>query len=144
VSDEPDEPHASSSAAPASPAAPADVAPAAAAADPVFEALWKRVLETWSDDKAHNALLEHAIRAEQLPVAAGRYRALKDDSEKGERARKRLDAIVIAATQMMMAMKSPPARGRVPWPVTLFAVLVCFALLTWLAWVVFHRHRYPQ
>jgi hypothetical protein len=115
-----------------------------ASADPVFDALWKRVLEAWDDDKTHNALLEHAIRAGELPEAAGRYRALRDDPEKGARAKKRLDAIVIAATQMMMAQKSPPTRARVPWPLTVLAVLVCFALLTWLAWVVFHRHRYPQ
>jgi hypothetical protein len=139
-----DEESAAKTAAPAPDAAPGAAAAASAAADPVFEALWKRVLESWNDDKAHNALLEHAIRAEQLPEAAGRYRALKDDAEKGERARKRLDAIVIAATQMMMAMKSPPPRGRVPWPLTMLAAFVCFAMLIWLAWVVFHRHRYPQ
>jgi hypothetical protein len=114
--------------------------------DPVFDALWKRVLEAWDDDKTHHALLDHALRAERLPDAAGRYRALKDDPQKGERAKKRLDAIVLAATQMMMAQKSPaPQRGRVPWPITMIAALVCVALLVWLSWVVFHRHpeRFP-
>jgi hypothetical protein len=107
--------------------------------DPVFEALWSRVLEAWDDEKTHAALLEHAIREQRLPDAAGRYRALKDDATKGERARKKLDAIVIAATQMLMAMKTP-ARVKVPWQITLSAVLVCLFLLAWLGLAIF-RHR---
>jgi hypothetical protein len=107
--------------------------------DPVFEALWKRVLEAWDDEKTHAALLDHALREQRLPDAAGRYRALSDDPAKGERAKKKLDAIVIAATQMLMSMKTPP-RGKVPWQITLSAVLVCLFMLGWLGLVVF-RHR---
>ena len=76
--------------------------------DIILQTLWGRVLEAWDDDKAHNALLDYALRAELLPEVAGHYRALKDDAEKGERAKKRIDAIVIAATQMMLAQKTPP------------------------------------
>jgi hypothetical protein len=85
-----------------------------------FETLWQRVLDQWDDDKQHAALLEFALRTEQLPEAAGRYRALKDDPAKGERAQKRLDAIVVAATQLMMSMKTPP-QTKVPLPITLSA-----------------------
>jgi hypothetical protein len=112
-----------------------------ATADPVFEALWQRVLEAWDADPPHHALLDYAIRAERLADAAGRYRALEGDAEKGARARKRLDAIVMAATQMMMAMKTPAAPRKVPLPFTIATMAFCFALLAWLAWVVFHRHR---
>jgi hypothetical protein len=101
-------------------------------ADPVLEALWKRVVDAWDDDKAHAALLEHALRAERLPDLAGRYRALKDDPEKGARAQKKLDGIVVAATQTLFAMKTP-ARTKVPWQVTLAALIVSVALLIWLA-----------
>jgi hypothetical protein len=101
-------------------------------ADPVLEALWKRVVDAWDDDKAHAALLEHALRAERLPDLAGRYRALKDDPEKGARAQKKLDGIVVAATQTLFAMKTP-ARTKVPWQVTLAALIVSVALLLWLA-----------
>src|SRR5262249_7204662 len=30
--------------------------------DAIFEALWKRTLEAWDDDKPHNAILDHALR----------------------------------------------------------------------------------
>ena len=30
--------------------------------DPIFDALWARVLEAWDDEKRHAALLDHALR----------------------------------------------------------------------------------
>jgi hypothetical protein len=109
------------------------------AADAVLEALWKRVLEAWDDQKTHTALLDHAVREQRLPDVAGRYRALVDDPDKGALAKKKLDAVVTAATQMLMSMKTPKA-GKVPLPITLSAVGICAFLLSWLAWVVFgHR-----
>jgi hypothetical protein len=101
--------------------------------DPVLDALWKRVLEAWEDDKAHAALIDHALREQHLPEAAGRYRSLVDDPDKGPLAKKKLDAIVLAATQMLMAMKTPKP-GKVPLPITLTAFGICAVLLTWLAW----------
>jgi hypothetical protein len=107
--------------------------------DAVLEALWKRVLDAWGDDKTHAALLDHALRDERLPEIAGRYRALVDDAEKGALAKKRLEAIVLAATQMLMSMKTPKP-GKVPLPITLSAVGICAVLLSWLAWAIFgHR-----
>jgi hypothetical protein len=109
--------------------------------DPLFEALWARVLEAWDDDKPHAALLDHAIRTQRLPDAAGRYRALKDDPAKAARAQKKLDGIVIAATQMLMSMQTPrPTKKGVPWPITLLAGLVMVVLLGWLTMVIFRRH----
>ena len=108
-------------------------------ADAVLDALWKRVLDAWDDDKTHAALLDHAMRAERLPDIAGRYRALADDPEKGALARKKLDAIVLAATQMLLSMKTPKP-GKVPLPITLSAFGICALLLLWLAWAVFGKH----
>jgi len=107
--------------------------------DPVLDALWKRVLEAWDDDKTHAALLEHALRVQALPDIAGRYRALADDLEKGALARKKLDGIVLAATQLLMSMKTPKP-GKVPLPITLSAFAVSTLLLAWLAWAVWGRH----
>ncbi len=107
--------------------------------DPLLEALWKRVTEAWEDDKTHAAVLEHALRAQQLPELSGRYRALVDDPDRGAAAKKRLDAIVVAATQMLMSMKTPPP-GKVPLPITLSAVGVCALLLSWLAYVLWGHH----
>lgn len=114
-------------------------APAAAEPDdPVLEALWTRVLEAWDDDKPHAALLEHAVRTQALPEVAGRYRALVDDPEKGAKAKKKVDAVVVAATQMLMAMKTPKP-GKVPLSITLTAFAICMLLLGWLAWAIFKR-----
>lgn len=106
--------------------------------DPVLDALWKRVTDAWDDDRTHAAALDHALRAQQLPQLSGLYRALVDDPDKGPSAKKRLDAIVVAATQMLLSMKTP-APGKVPWPITLSAVGVSVLLLSWLAYVLWHH-----
>jgi hypothetical protein len=106
--------------------------------DPLLETLWKQVLETWDEDKRHAALLDYALRGGHLPEVAGRYRALKEDPEKGKRAQRQLDAIVLSATQMMLAMKSPE-RVRPPASITLSAVGVCVALLGLLAYALLHH-----
>lgn len=107
--------------------------------DAVLEALWKRVLGAWDDEKTHAALIEHAIREQRLPETAARYRALIDDPDKGALARKKLDAIVLAATQMLMALKTPKP-GKVPVSITLSAFGVCALLLAWLGWAMWgHR-----
>jgi hypothetical protein len=107
--------------------------------DPVLEALWKRVLEGWNEEGRHAALIDHALRTQRLPDAAGRYRALAEDPERGTLARKKLDAIVLAATQMLMALQTP-RRAKVPLPITLSAVGICAALLAGLAWSLWgHR-----
>ncbi len=106
--------------------------------DVLFDKLWERVVEAWDDEKVHGAFLDYAIRAQKLPDAAGRYRGLKDDPEKAERAKKKLDGIVLAATQMLMSMKTPP-RTKVPLSMTLSAFAVCIILLGWVAYLVFGR-----
>ncbi len=106
--------------------------------DVIFDTLWGRVLEAWDDEKAHAALLDYALRAQRLPETAGRYRTLKDDPEKGERARKKLGAIVLAAESMLMAMKTPKA-AKVSWQVTASAFLVSALLLFWLAYAMTRR-----
>ncbi|MGD0526475.1 MAG: hypothetical protein ABSE49_15110 [Polyangiaceae bacterium] len=107
--------------------------------DAVLEALWKRVVEAWDDEKTHGALIEHAMREQRLPEVAGRYRALADDPEKGAVAKKKLDAVVLAATQMLLAMKTPKP-GKVPVSITLTAFAVSALLLAWLGWALWgHR-----
>ncbi len=48
----------------------------------------------------HQAALTYALQTERLPDIAGRYRALLDDPEEGARAKKKIDGIVVAATQL--------------------------------------------
>jgi hypothetical protein len=106
-----------------------------AAGDPVIEALWDRVLAAWDDDKPHAALLDHALRAQALPELAGRYRSLVDDPARGPLAQKKLDLIVLTATQSLLAMKTPKP-GKIPLAITLSAFGVCAVLLGWLAWAL--------
>jgi len=127
----------------ATPPAPAETPAPLAMPEPtgdlLFDTMWSKVVEGWDDDKAHAAILEYAVTAERLPDLAGHYRALKDHPDKGERARKRLDAIVIAASQMMMSMKTP-TNVTVPLPITLtvFALFLC--AVAFVAYAMAHRH----
>lgn len=109
--------------------------------DALFEALWKRALEAWDDDKPHAALLEHALRSEKLPDLAGRYRSLKDDPEKGARAQKKIDGIVVAATQMLMATKTPAAT-KTPWQWSASAAIIFAIVCGWLFYQLFVPHRH--
>jgi hypothetical protein len=106
--------------------------------DPVLEALWAKTLEAWDDEKRHAALLEHALREKTLPALAGRYRALRDDPERGEIANKRIEAILTAATQMMFSMKTPKPTKTPSW---LFwsALLTCAVMLMYVAYAMLHR-----
>lgn len=108
--------------------------------DAIFEALWKRCLEAWDDDKPHGAILEHALKNEKLPDLAGRYRALSDDSEKGPRAKKKIDALVMAATQMLMSTKTP-ARTKTPWQWTAAAAFMFAIVCGWLFYQLFVPHH---
>lgn len=110
------------------------------ASDAGFDALWEKVLEDWGDEKRHGAALTYALTTENLPELAGRYRELKDDPEKGAYAQKRIDAIVVAATQMLASMKTPPPpkQNKV---LTIIVAIVCACVVSWLAWTVLHPSR---
>ena len=109
------------------------------APDVVFAALWTRVLAAWDEDKPHQAALSYAIAHEMLPEIAGRYRKLFDDPEKGARAKKKVDGIVIAATQLMLATKTPQ-REKVPWTWTASVAAVMVLVIAFLAYkLLVHR-----
>jgi hypothetical protein len=108
------------------------------ASDPVLEALWRRVLDAWEDDRTHAAIIDHGLRTQALPELARRYGSFADDPERGAIAKKELDAIVLAATRMLLSQKTP-SPGKVPLPVTLSAFGVCFVLLAWLAWALWGK-----
>lgn len=107
--------------------------------DVVFDALWKRVIEEWDDDKPHQAILKFAIDSQRLPDLAGRYRKLKEDPAKEARAKKKIDGIVVAATQMLMSTKAP-VRTKLPWQWTAAFAFLCLFVLTWLAYKILGHH----
>lgn len=103
--------------------------------DAVFDALWKRVIAAWDDDKPHQLALSYALEHEMLPEIAGRYRKLVEDPDRGPRAKKKLDAIVVAATQMLMATKTAP-RQSVPWQWTASAAVFFIVVVAFLAYKI--------
>ena len=114
-------------------------ADADADADVGVDALWERVLEAWDDDKPHQAALTYALQTEKLPDLAGRYRKLLDDPEKGARAKKKIDGIVVAATQLLLATKTPP-REKVPWQWTASVAVTFVLVVSFLAYkILLHR-----
>jgi hypothetical protein len=137
--------------APADGDASAEVTSAAAASAPadeatgdlVFDTLWTRVLAAWDDDKPHGALVEYALRTQRLPELAGKYKSLTSDPEKKVRAQKRLDGVVIAATHLLMATKSPPL-PKSNKLVNVFAVLLLAVTLAYSAyWMIMSRRNLP-
>lgn len=109
------------------------------APDAMFNALWARVLEAWDEDKPHQAALSYAIDKEMLPEIAGRYRKLIGDPQKGERAQKKINGIVVAATQLLLATKTP-AREKTPWQWTASAALILIIVVSFLAYKILLRH----
>ncbi len=104
-----------------------------AEADPALDALWKRVVEAWDDDKPHGAIVEYAVRTQKLPELAGRYKTLVGDPEKGAKAKKRLDGVVTAAMHLLYATKAPKPT-KTPWQWTLTVGLICVVVVAWLGY----------
>lgn len=81
-------------------------------ADAAFEALWKRVLDHWDDERTHGAFLEYSGQSGQLAEAAARYRGMKGDRARSEIAEKRLAAIAMVAIAQLEATRSPAPQSR--------------------------------
>jgi hypothetical protein len=114
--------------------------PSEPSGDELFEALWKRCLESWDDDKPHMALLDHALKTETLPDLAGRYRKIKEtDPDKAARADKKINGIVVAATQILMSQKTPP-RTKTPLSWTLTVGIIVIVVCLWMYFQLFPRH----
>ncbi len=101
--------------------------------DVTFDALWNRAIAAWDDDRPHAALVAYAIRTERLPDLAGRYRKLADDPARAERARKRLDGVVLAATNLLYSTKTP-VPTKTPWQWTATLAAIAAIVVGWLAY----------
>lgn len=102
-------------------------------ADPVLEALWKRVTEAWDDDAVHGAFLRHCRETAQLGEAATRYAGMKGDRERGPSTVKRLDAVALLATTSLLAERSTPQKAAPRWlriaAAVLFGALALYAVV---------------
>lgn len=106
-----------------------NAAPEAMSDDP-FVNLWNDVREGWDEDKRHHALLDYAMKNERMPDLAGHYKSLTLDPDKGERAKKKLDGVVIAATHMLISMKTP-ARTKTPWHWNAAIIVACILIVAY-------------
>lgn len=84
-------------------------------ADPILEALWKRVTDAWDDDDVHGAFLRHCQETAQLGEAAARYAGMKGDRARGASAAKRLEAVALLATTSLLAERSDSQKGVPRW-----------------------------
>lgn len=100
--------------------------------DPILEALWKRVLDAWDDERTHGTFLQHCAETGQLGEAAARYKGMAGDRDRGAIANKRLEAVALLATQTMLAARTEPSSTLPRW--LLFAAAFLFAALAgWFA-----------
>lgn len=76
------------------------------ASAPDVEALWKRTIDDWENEKVHGALLEYCDRTNQLVEAAVRYRGMSADRDRSERAEKQLKAISVLALARLEATRT--------------------------------------
>ena len=103
----------------------------------VIEALWSGVINDWEHEGRHDELIDFARVHSVLFEAARRYRALRDDPDRGERARRRLKTIAVLATTVLLPARSDPALRSPPLGVYVLAGVVCAALLISL-WLAYH------
>ena len=104
-----------------------------AADDAVELALWARLEESWTDDAAHAAYLEHCSRVGQLPLAARRYRERRDalpadDQQARARLDQRLGAEALLAMRDIDARR-PPREPPAAHPLRKVGVVVVALLL---------------
>jgi len=79
--------------------------------DPIFEALWKKVLDDFDDDAAHVAFIEHCRVTGTLLEAAVRYRGMAGDHARGPQAEKRLGSIAALAVAGLETARTPERHG---------------------------------
>jgi len=80
--------------------------------DATLEALWKKVLHDWEDDRVHGAFLEYCQTSDRLVEAAVRYRGMAGDRERGEAAKKRLHGVAILAMARLESSRTAHSPGR--------------------------------
>lgn len=79
--------------------------------DPALDALWKKVVDDWGDDRVHGAFLDYCHKTRQLMEAAVRYRGMSGDHARGPSAGKRLEAIALLAVTELETQRTPAPRS---------------------------------
>lgn len=80
--------------------------------DPALEAMWKKVIDDWENDRAHEAFLRHCQSTDQLLEAAVRYRGMTGDRNRGPTAEKRLKGVAVLAMARLESQRTTHRRAR--------------------------------
>ncbi|NUP11310.1 MAG: hypothetical protein HOW73_35130 [Polyangiaceae bacterium] len=121
--------------------------------DPL-DVLWAHVLDTWDDDKRHQAFLAYCVDHGTLAEAAARYRKVaeasseadvvsmggvhgsgyRDLASRRDDAKKRLAAVALVAMSALDNQRTQPNTSRMMFGFKVFAGLFLLASLLALAW----------
>jgi hypothetical protein len=103
-----------------------------------LDTLWAAADRDWDNEKVHVALLEFALRENRLADLAAKYRAQTAVPERAPLAKRRLDALTVAAMQWMAAAKTPK-RERMPQALVWTTLTISISLILFAWWGVFGR-----
>ncbi|MEZ4390050.1 MAG: hypothetical protein R3A48_03050 [Polyangiales bacterium] len=98
------------------------------AQDPIEQA-WIALQEKWDLDEQHRAFVALAAALDRLPDAAGRYRALRDDPERGAEASKGLQRVLGAALATLSPDRHTPMAPKTNYLLAA-AALACLWIAT--------------
>jgi hypothetical protein len=83
--------------------------------DPAGEALWRAVLEGWTDPACHDRFVAHCYATTRLVGAAARYRTRLEEDPGDELGRKMSARVAFLATQSLRPTRPPrPPLSRSP------------------------------
>ena len=105
-----------------------------------FEQAWKKVIDNWESDEAHNQLISFCQATETLAEAGKHYRAIRDlDDERAPIAARQIKRIVVLAMQNLELQRTTPDHYA-PYQrwLLLLSILIAGALVSAAIWAWTH------
>ena len=104
--------------------------------DPIEEA-WARVEADWGDEEAHRRFIGICVALERLPDAGRRYRHVREnDPARREEAAKRIDGLIVLATQQLQDTRAVPSTTQHKRTLTWAAFFIMLVLMGTGAWLL--------
>lgn len=106
------------------------------AVDPIDEA-WTRVEANWGDEAAHRRFVGVCVALGRLPEAGRRYREVREtDPARSEDAARRIDALIVLATQQLQDTRVAPTGLEHKRTLTWAAFIIMLVLMGAGAWLL--------
>lgn len=97
--------------------------------DPIDEA-WAKVEAEWGNDDAHRRFVAVCVALDRLPEAGKRYRRVREaDPARRDEAMKRIDTLIVLATQQLQDTRVQPASTEHKRTLTWAAFLIMLVLM---------------